>query len=118
MSLENAVEFDHDENLLRSPENVSCLTEFLALLTLKNLEEEQKQQEKFRHLHERLEQLKMEVDMLDANSPEYYTQKEELIFKVVCEIKGIDHEKWLQVEQGLWDSSSFGSFFEDEFVCD
>lgn len=97
----------------------SHLSEFLALLTLKTAEE---QNEDFHVLHERLVQLKLESLQLDSNfhSPDYYTQKEELIFKVVCEIKGIDHDKWLRDEQGFGDptATSPGEYLEDKFVCD
>lgn len=50
------------------------------------------------------------------DSPDYYTQKEELIFKVVCELRGIDHEKWLLDEMGLMDEDAFGDFLQDAFV--
>ncbi|XP_017059354.1 uncharacterized protein LOC108100116 [Drosophila ficusphila] len=110
-SFENAVEFDHDENLLNSKTNVSHLTEFLALLNLKSSEE---------HSDEKLMQLKREADLLDwnSNSPNYYFQKEELIFKVVCEIKGIDHDEWLRMEQGSPSADLFADFLADQFVCD
>ncbi|KAH8374255.1 hypothetical protein KR200_011024 [Drosophila serrata] len=117
-NLEFAVEFAHDENLLKSHGNVSTLSEFLALLTLKTGED---QTEDFHILHEKLMQLKLESHQLDANfhSPDYYAQKEELIFKVVCEMKGIDHDKWLREEQGFGESTTpFGDFVQDEFVCD
>ncbi|XP_017110355.1 uncharacterized protein LOC108134524 [Drosophila elegans] len=112
-----AVEFAHDENLLKSHANVSHLSEFLALLTLETAKEDD---EDFHIFQEKLLQLKREADRLDSklNSPDYYTQKEELIFKVVCEIKGIDHEKWLRDEQGFDYDASLGDFLEDEFVCD
>ncbi|KAI8042702.1 uncharacterized protein LOC128261802 [Drosophila gunungcola] len=112
-----AVEFDHDENLLKSHENVSHLSEFLALLTLESAKEDDEDLHTFQ---EKLQQLKREADRLDSkfNSPDYYTQKEELIFKVVCQIKGIDHDKWLRDEQGFEYDASLGDFLEDEFVCD
>ncbi|KAH8341618.1 hypothetical protein KR059_012374 [Drosophila kikkawai] len=116
--LKFAVEFAHDENLL-SQENVSHLSEFLALLTLKTAEEQT--DEDFHILHEKLMRLKLESHQLDANfhSPNYYAQKEELIFKVVCEIKGIDHDKWLRDEQGFGEpTASLGDYLQDEFVCD
>ncbi|XP_016995478.2 uncharacterized protein [Drosophila takahashii] len=112
-----AVEFAHDENLLKSHGNVSHLSEFLALLTLKSSGEPN---EDFHTLHDKLQQLKREADLLDKNinSPDYYTKKEELIFKVVCEIKGIDHDEWLRDEKGFVDAVSLGNFLEDEFICD
>ncbi|XP_016972672.2 uncharacterized protein LOC108039973 [Drosophila rhopaloa] len=116
-SFTHAVEFAHDENLLRSHANVSHLSEFLALLTLKSFDEHD---EEFHTFHEKLQQFKREADQLDSNfdSPDYYTKKEDLIFKVVCEIKGIDHQQWLRDEQGFVDGASLGDFLENEFVCD
>ncbi|XP_017077768.1 uncharacterized protein LOC108112432 [Drosophila eugracilis] len=116
-SLQYAVEFAHDENLLKNQANVSHLSEFLAMLTLQSSDE---LDEDFHIFQEKLKQLKREANLLDANfdSPDYYTQKEELIFKVVCEIKGIDHDKWLRDEQGLEDVASLSDFLQDEFVSE
>nr|XP_016945987.1 uncharacterized protein LOC108021681 [Drosophila suzukii] len=115
-SFKYAVEFAHDENLLRSQANVSHLSEFLASLTLKSSEELNKDVQIFR---QKLLQLKREADLLDTNvgSPDYYTKKEELIFKVVCEIKGIDHDEWLRDDRGFGPAASLDEFLEDEFVC-
>ncbi|EDW52526.1 uncharacterized protein LOC6612086 [Drosophila sechellia] len=115
--LQYAVEFAHDDNLLGSrPSNVSQLSEFLAMLTLNAAEEGQYDAPNF---HDKLLQFKREADLLATkfDSPDYYTQKEELIFKVVCELRGIDHEKWLLDEMGLMDEAAFGDFLRDAFVC-
>ncbi|XP_033173428.1 uncharacterized protein LOC117150583 [Drosophila mauritiana] len=115
--LQYAVEFAHDDNLLGSrPSNVSQLSEFLAMLTLNAAEERQDDGQNF---HNKLLQLKREADLLATkfDSPDYYTRKEELIFKVVCELRGIDHEKWLLDEMGLMDEAAFGDILRDAFVC-
>ncbi|XP_016964542.1 uncharacterized protein LOC108034213 [Drosophila biarmipes] len=111
-SLEYAVEFAHDENLLGGRASVSHLSDFLATLTLKSSEELNEDVHTF---HEKLLQLKREADSLDTNcgSPDYNTKKEELIFRVVCAIKGIDHDEWLRDA-----AASLEAFLEDEFVSD
>ncbi|EDV58955.1 uncharacterized protein LOC6543065 [Drosophila erecta] len=116
-SLRYAVEFAHDENLLGGQSKVSHLSGFLAKLTLGTAEESDDERPE---LHGKLLQLKREADLLDTqiDSPDYYAQKEELIFKVVCELRGIDHEQWLQEEMGLMDDAAFDDFLQDTFVCD
>ncbi|XP_039479175.1 uncharacterized protein LOC120443863 isoform X3 [Drosophila santomea] len=115
--LQYAVEFAHDENLLGSQSKVSHLSEILAMLTLNSADERNVEGH---NLHGKLLQLKREADLLDTqlDAPDYYTQKEELIFKVVCELRGIDHEQWILDEMGLMDDAAFGDFLQDAFVCD
>ncbi|XP_043644597.1 uncharacterized protein LOC122614164 [Drosophila teissieri] len=111
--LQYAVEFAHDENLLGSPSKVSHLSEILAMLTLNSAEDDNHK------IHGKLVAFKREADLLDTqfDSPDYYTQKEALIFKVVCELRGIDHEQWLSEEMGLMDDAAFGHFLQHVFVC-
>ncbi|XP_022222222.2 uncharacterized protein LOC111073960 [Drosophila obscura] len=89
-SINYAVEFAHDENILENCETASYLSECLASLSLDG--------EGSQRLRQKLLLYKAEADFLESNfdAENYYAQKEELIFKIVCEIKGIDYDQWLK----------------------
>ncbi|KPU73939.1 uncharacterized protein Dana_GF15833, isoform B [Drosophila ananassae] len=106
MSFEHPVEFNHDENILFDHRH-SYLSEFLTKLTLKSSED---QSEESSILNEKLLQFKFETELLDLSypSPDYYAQKEELIYKVVCEIKGLKPQN----EQEFMETSPVENFLD------
>ncbi|EDW25278.1 GL19128 [Drosophila persimilis] len=91
-SINFAVEFDHDENILEHCGPASYLSECLASLILDD--------ESSERLRQKLLLYKAEADFLESNfdPADYYVQKEELIFKIVCEVKGIDYDQCLKNE--------------------
>ncbi|XP_017099333.2 uncharacterized protein [Drosophila bipectinata] len=107
MSLDYSVEFNHDENILFVERHVSYLSKFLTNLTLESSEDQDEESTIF---NEKLLQFKYEAEWLDLifPSPDYYAQKEELIYKVVCEIKAKKHMD----EQKCMDTSPVDHFLD------
>ncbi|XP_034666785.1 uncharacterized protein LOC117900503 [Drosophila subobscura] len=83
-SINYAVEFDHDENILEHCGTASRLSECLARLILDG--------EGSQPHRQKLLLYKAQAEFLDCNFDivNYYAEKEELIFKIACEIKGIE----------------------------
>ncbi|EDW85279.1 uncharacterized protein Dwil_GK18443 [Drosophila willistoni] len=116
-----AVEFAHDENILRKESCASYLNQLLSLLSLDSQidddddDDDDEDSKETICLRQRLMFYKTEIDALDKASSDYYVKKEKLIFKVVCEIKGYDYDQYLTdnqlyneaMEQCLEEESNF-----------
>ncbi|XP_030384001.1 uncharacterized protein LOC115631415 [Scaptodrosophila lebanonensis] len=112
MEIQFAVEFEHDANILGSLEqdehgsNERCckglqpeqFDSYLAfLVSFLTLEQPQPSahllgDEQASRMRQKMLEFKEQVDALDRNDENYYVKKEDLIFKVFCEYKGIPYE--------------------------
>ncbi|XP_064537280.1 uncharacterized protein LOC135427642 isoform X2 [Drosophila montana] len=96
MDLTFAVENAHDENILTHElplEKELYLSFMLSLLTLEpHPDDSFNCDEETLRMRQQLLIYKAEVDALDRNADDYYEKKEQLIFKIFCEFRGLVYE--------------------------
>ncbi|KAM8716880.1 hypothetical protein ACLKA7_003708 [Drosophila subpalustris] len=105
MDIKYAVENSHDENILTHELPLDkelwhfqlYLSFMLTLLTLEpHPEDSFNCNEDMVRMRQQLLVYKAEVDALNRNDDDYYEKKEQLIYKIFCEFRGIPHELDLQ----------------------
>ncbi|EDW71239.1 uncharacterized protein LOC115765473 isoform X2 [Drosophila novamexicana] len=96
MDITYAVENAHDENILTHDlplEKELYLSFMLSLLTLEpHPDDSFNCDEETLRMRQQLLIYKAEVDALDRNADDYYEKKEQLIFKIFCEFRGLVYE--------------------------
>ncbi|KRF85578.1 uncharacterized protein LOC115765473 isoform X1 [Drosophila novamexicana] len=101
MDITYAVENAHDENILTHDLPLEkelwyfqlYLSFMLSLLTLEpHPDDSFNCDEETLRMRQQLLIYKAEVDALDRNADDYYEKKEQLIFKIFCEFRGLVYE--------------------------
>ncbi|XP_034474156.1 uncharacterized protein LOC117781494 isoform X2 [Drosophila innubila] len=100
MDIKYAVESAHDENILTHElplDKELYLSFMLSLMTLEpHPEDSFSCNEDMVRMRQQLLLYKAEVDALNRNDDDYYEKKEQLIYKIFCEFRGIPNELDLQ----------------------